>query len=240
MSETVVAAKGLVAGYGDVSVVRNLDLEVTAGEVVLLLGANGAGKTTTLRTIAGLLPALTGDINVCGAPVSPERAHTMRRRGFSYVPDDRNLVSGLSVRENLRVAAVRGGMSLDEALDYFPSLRQRARLKAGSLSGGEQQMLAIVRALMNRPKALIIDEMSTGLAPLLVQHLMAAITDVAKQHGTGVLLVEQHVTLALEVADRAYVLVHGELSLHAPAAELRRSPERLASAYLGLTTVPAI
>lgn len=239
MSETVIAVGGLHAGYGDVSVVRNLDLDVTAGEVVLLLGANGAGKTTTLRTIAGLLPALRGDIEVCGAPVSPERAHAMRRRGFSYVPDDRNLVSGLSVKDNLRVAAVRGGMSLDEALDYFPSLRERAKLKAGSLSGGEQQMLAIVRALMNRPKVLIIDEMSTGLAPLLVQHLMAAITEVAKEVGTGVLLVEQHVTMALDAADRAYVLVQGELSLQAPAAELRSSPERLASAYLGFATAPA-
>lgn len=235
MIEPIISCQGLRAGYGDVCVVRDLDLTVRQGEVVVLLGPNGAGKTTTLLTVAGLLPKLGGSVEVGGEPVNAERPHEMTRRGLAFVPDTRELVSVLTVRDNLRVAARKGGQTVDDILDLFPSLRARLKLKAGQLSGGEQQMLAMGRALMNRPKALVVDEMSMGLAPIIVEQLLEIIADVARQGHTGVLLVEQHVALALHAADRAYVIVHGEVSLQSDAADLRTHPDRLAQAYLGTT-----
>lgn len=214
--------------------VRDLNLQVSEGEIVLLLGPNGAGKTTTLLTMAGLIPKLNGDVIVCGEHVDSDRPHTMPRRGLAFVPDHRALVSQLSVRDNLRVAARKGGRDVDEVLDLFPALRPRLNITSGRLSGGEQQMLAMGRALMLEPKVLIVDEMSMGLAPIIVQHLMEIIQTIASESGAGVLLVEQHVALALEAADRAYVLVHGDITLRASAAELRSAPEKLTNAYLGL------
>jgi branched-chain amino acid transport system ATP-binding protein len=233
MSELVVSCQRLYAGYGDVTVVRDLNLEVRDGEVVVLLGPNGAGKTTTLLTIAGLLPKLGGNVHVCGQPVSSRRPHVMASRGLAFVPDNRSLVSGLSVRDNLRIAVRKGGQSIDDVLDLFPALRTRTKLRAGQLSGGEQQMLAIGRALMLRPRVLVIDEMSMGLAPIIIELLLGTIVRIANEVHMGVLLVEQHVELALHSADRAYVLVHGDLILQSNCVDLRANPDRLTQAYLG-------
>jgi branched-chain amino acid transport system ATP-binding protein len=216
------------------TVVRRLDLDVRPAEVILLVGPNGAGKTTTLMTIAGLLPKLGGEVEVCGAPTSFDRPHLMARRGMSFVPDDRALVSALSVRDNLAVAAPKNGMSLDDVLDLLPALRKRLKGPAGQISGGEQQMLAVGRALLPRPRALLIDEMSTGLAPRIVAELLATIVRTAREARVGVLLVEQQVNLALQSADRAYVLVHGDVRLEAPCSQLRADPGRLADAYLAV------
>ncbi|MFI5958913.1 ABC transporter ATP-binding protein [Cryptosporangium sp. NPDC051539] len=229
----MISCRGVHAGYGALTVVRNLSLEVNEGEIVLLLGPNGAGKTTTLLSIAGLLPTQRGEITVCGYPVSAERPHLMPRRGLSFVPDDRALVTGLTVRDNLRLAVRRGGRSIDDILDLLPTLRRRLRVRAGSLSGGEQQMLAVGRALLPAPRVLAIDEMSMGLAPIIVQQLLEAIRTIVAQAAVGVLLVEQHVALALQAADRAYALVHGEVVLHASTEELRLDVDRLTEAYLG-------
>lgn len=232
-ADLVVSCDSLYAGYGDVAVVRDLNLKVHEGEVVVLLGPNGAGKTTTLLTIAGLLPKLSGQVLVCDEPVSSEHPHLMAARGLAFVPDNRCLVTGLSVRDNLRIAARKGGLSVEDVFDLFPSLRTRVGVRAGQLSGGEQQMLAIGRGLMLRPRALVIDEMSLGLAPIVVDQLLATIVRAARESSMGVLLVEQHVALALEAADRAYVLVHGQLTSDVSAEHLRTNPELLAHAYLG-------
>jgi branched-chain amino acid transport system ATP-binding protein len=239
MSNTVVACRGLRCGYGDVAVVRDLDLAVRESEVVLLIGPNGAGKTTSLLTMAGLLPKLGGEVEVDGQRVLSERPYLMARRGLTLVPDHRALASALSVKDNLQLARRKGGMTLDDVLDLFPALHRRAPLQAGQLSGGEQQMLAIARALMMSPRILLIDEMSTGLAPIIVAPLLATIRQVASERHVGVLLVEQQVTLALESADRAYVLVHGEVRLESSSAELRADPGLLADAYLGGTRLLA-
>jgi branched-chain amino acid transport system ATP-binding protein len=236
MSETdpkpALACVGLAAGYGDLVVVRDLDLSVASGEVVAVLGPNGAGKTTILRTISGFLPLLGGTISVGGETCAggPRR---MSRAGVVLVPDSRALFSSLTAMENLRLAARSGGPSVDDALDLFPGLAQRTGLKAGMLSGGEQQMLALARALVQRPKVLLIDEMSMGLAPVAVESLMPIVRRVADETGAAVVLVEQHVHLALEVADSVVVMVHGRVALHGEAAEIRADAELLEAAYLG-------
>jgi branched-chain amino acid transport system ATP-binding protein len=233
LSGAVISCEGLFAGYHDLTVVRDLNLNVEEGEIVLLVGPNGAGKTTTLLTISGLLPKLGGDVLVCDQPVDETHPHRMAGRGLAFVPDDRSLVSRLTVRENLLVAVRNRGQTVDDVLDLFPALRKRLRLRAGQLSGGEQQMLAIARALMPRPRALIIDELSMGLAPVVVEQLFEAIVRIAMQIRTGVLLVEQHVALAMHTADRAYVLVHGDLVLQSTCEDLRAKPSILREAYLG-------
>jgi branched-chain amino acid transport system ATP-binding protein len=233
MSGDIIRCLALRCGYGDITVVRNLDLRVSPAEVVLLLGPNGAGKTTALMTIAGLLPKLSGEVEVCGAPACSDRPYLMARRGMSFVPADRALVASLSVKDNLLLAATKRGMPVDEVLDLLPALRPRLSVSAGRISGGEQQMLAVGRALMPRPRALLIDELSTGLAPRITAHLLGTILRMARDTQVGVLLVEQQVNLALSHADRAYLLVHGELRLVAGCAQLRADPARLARAYLG-------
>jgi branched-chain amino acid transport system ATP-binding protein len=229
----VLAVHELRAGYQGVPVVRGIDLTVATGEVVALLGPNGAGKTTTLSTISGLLPRLGGEVVVLGDP-KPRGALQLAHRGVAHVPEDRGLFFGLSGREHLRLAARRGDKTaVADALAPFPALAAIVDRRAGLMSGGEQQMLAIARALASRPKLVMIDELSLGLAPIVVQSLLPLVRDAARSLRIGILIVEQHVRAALEVADRAYVLARGEIVLAGDAGDLIGDPERIARAYLG-------
>lgn len=221
------------AGYGRLTVVRDFDLTARPGEVVALLGPNGAGKTTLLNTIAGFTGRHCGDVRVDGEILPPERPEVAARRGIGLVPDDRALFMRMTVGENLEVVRRRGSPVARTALELFPSLESRWSVPAGNLSGGEQQMVAVARALLREPKVLLIDEMSMGLAPIVVEGLMPIVRRVADELGTVVVLVEQHVRLALAVADRAIVLVHGRVRLAGDAAEFADDPERLEVAYLG-------
>ena len=196
-------------------------------------GPNGAGKTTTLETIAGLNRPISGEISVSGEDVGGVPAHILARRGLALVPEGRALFPGLTVREHLRLAGGKSGGREDELLEMLPELRKCLHRKAGLLSGGEQQMLAIGRALVTQPRLLLVDEMSLGLAPVIVERLLPILRRVADELGTSVLFVEQHVALALEISDRAYVLSHGRIALEGAAAELRERRELLAASYLG-------
>jgi branched-chain amino acid transport system ATP-binding protein len=230
--------RGLSAGYGKLVVVRDLSLAVRRREILAVLGPNGAGKTTLMLTLAGFLPPAGGTIMIDGAEIRGGSARRMNRSGVVLVPDFRALFTGLTPVQNLQLAARRGGPAIDEVLDLFPALRRRARLRTGDLSGGEQQMLAVGRALVQAPKVLLIDEMSMGLAPVVVETLMPLIRQVADESRAAVVLVEQHVQLALQVADQAAVLVHGDVVTSGAAADLRRDAEGLEAAYLGRATAP--
>ena len=226
----------LFAGYRGIPVVRELNLQVGPGEVVALLGPNGAGKTTTLETIAGLHRPISGTVELAGRGVGGRPAHVLARDGLALVPEGRALFPGLTVREHLRLAGGRGAAGREEELlEMLPELRKCLGRKAGLLSGGEQQMLAVGRALVTRPGLLLVDEMSLGLAPVIVERLLPILRRVATDFGTSVLFVEQHVALALEISDRAYILTHGRISLEGSAAELGQRQELLAASYLGET-----
>ena len=223
--------------YGPIRAVRDVSLEVAPGEVVALIGANGAGKTTTLRTIAGLLRPAGGSIRFAGAAVAGVRPHRLVRQGLVLVPEGRGILTRLTVLDNLLLGATARrdrsevAADLERAYARFPRLAERRAQSAGTLSGGEQQMLAIARALMARPRLLMLDEPSLGLAPLVVREIFAAIRDL-KASGVTILLVEQNARAALEIAERAYVLETGRVALSGPAAELLTS-EQVIRAYLG-------
>jgi branched-chain amino acid transport system ATP-binding protein len=225
----------VTVGYQGVTIARDVALDVERGQVVTVLGPNGAGKTTLLLTLAGFLPPIEGTVEVDGQRIRGGSARRLNRAGVVLVLDNRALFTQLTTTENLTVAkraCRRPGPSVDDVLDLFPVLRERTRLQAGMLSGGEQQMLALARALVQGPRVLLIDEMSMGLAPIVVEGLMPIIRTIADDAGAAVVLVEQHVRLALEVADHAVVMVHGNIVLRQPAAELRGNSEALESAYL--------
>lgn len=229
----------LSTGYNGVPVVRDLDLHVDGGEIVALLGANGAGKTTTLLSVSALNPILTGEIELFGESIREHRAHYLSRHGLAHVLEDRSLFFQLTVGENLRLGASHGAADMDRALEYFPALKPILSRRAGLLSGGEQQMLAMARALATRPKLLMVDEMSLGLAPIIVERLLPILRQVVEDTGAGVLLVEQHVNMALEIADRGYVLSHGDLVMQGTAAQLTADAHLLRSSYLGATELEA-
>jgi branched-chain amino acid transport system ATP-binding protein len=224
---------GLAAGYFGSPVVRDISLHVEPGEAVAVLGPNGAGKTTTLETIAGLHTPMAGTIAVHGRDVAGRPTHLLARDGLALVPEGRALFFGLTVQEHLRLARSKSGVGRDELLEMLPELDKCWNRKAGLLSGGEQQMLAIGRALVTRPRILLVDEMSLGLAPVIVERLLPILRRAATELGAAVLFVEQHVALALEIADRAYVLTHGRIVLEGQAAQLRQDRELLAASYLG-------
>ena len=233
MSEFVLAIEGLAAGYDGAAVVRDLDLTVGQSEVVALLGANGAGKTTTLRAISGIVKPLKGRLLYQGEDLSSMSPSARARAGIAHVPEGRGIFFGLTVAEHFRLT--HRGESLDPeiAYGYFPALRELRDRPAGLLSGGEQQMLAVGRALARRPKVLLLDELSLGLAPVIVERLLPVVRSFADERGCAVLLVEQHVHLALEVADRGYVLSHGQIVLHNDAEHLRANRQLLVASYLG-------
>jgi branched-chain amino acid transport system ATP-binding protein len=229
----VLEVRGLSAGYGSVTVARDIDIRLSAGRVLAILGPNGAGKTTVMTTLAGLLPRLAGEVLVAGKELPNARPGAANKAGLVLVADDRALFTTLSVKENLQIAQRTGGPDLDEIVELFPALKKRLKVSAGAISGGEQQMLAVARALVQRPQVLLIDEMSMGLAPVIVEELLPIVRRIADDTGAVVVLVEQHVHLALEVADEAIVIVHGDVRLAGSATELAAHPERLEAAYLG-------
>jgi branched-chain amino acid transport system ATP-binding protein len=227
---------GLRCGYGQVTVVRDIDLTVGPGEVLAVLGPNGTGKTTLLLTLAGMLPRQSGEVRVGEHALRSGRPRVASRAGLVLVPDDRSLFATLTVEENLQAAQRRGGPAITDMLEVFPALQARWKVKAGHLSGGEQQMLAVARGLVQAPRVLLIDEMSMGLAPVIVESLLPVVRRVADDTGAAVVLVEQHVRLALEVADQAVVLVHGEIRLQGNASELAGQLDDVEAAYLGTAT----
>jgi len=229
----VLQTRGLSAGYGSAPVIHELDIEVHAGEVVALLGANGAGKTTTLLALSGELPPLAGSVLLDGAATRAP-LHKRARRGLTFVTEERSVFKGLSARDNLRVGNVR----TEDALDLFPELRARLEVRGGLLSGGEQQMLTLGRALARKPRLLLADELSMGLAPLVVKRLLEAVRDAADSRGTAVLLVEQHVRKALVYADRVYVMRRGRIEISGTAEEIRGRIGEIEEQYLSSNVAP--
>ena len=231
------AVRGLSVSYGRTEAVKGIDLEVAAGQVVCLIGANGAGKTSVMRALSGLLKPRGGRIVFDGTDITGWRAHRIAAAGLRQVPEGRQIFAELTVAENLTIGAwlERDAGAIanrsEAMLQRFPRLRERREQVAGSLSGGEQQMLALARALMGAPKLLLLDEPSMGLAPLFVEEIFSIITEL-KRDGVTILLVEQNASAALDVADFAYVLENGHIVLHGPAAEIAANP-KIVAAYLG-------
>lgn len=227
---------GLESGYGNIRVLRGVDMDVAAGSVVALIGANGAGKTTLIRTISGQIRATAGEIRFVNEPIQHLPPYTISRQGLVQVPEGRQVLARMSVQENLEMGAFPrkdGGVAedMERMFRRFPRLHERKRQAAGTLSGGEQQMVAIARALMARPRLLLLDEPSMGLAPMIVADIFDLISEIAAE-GMTILLVEQNARQALRIADYAYVMETGRIVLHGPAAELMHNPD-VAAAYLG-------
>ena len=237
MAEPMLKIDNIDVYYGAIHALKGISLEVNEGEIVTLIGANGAGKSTTLRTISGLLKPKTGSITFLGQSIAGVRAHEIVKKGISQVPEGRRVFAEMTVMENLDLGAFvrkdKAGIQQDlkHVFELFPRLEERKNQSAGTLSGGEQQMLAMGRALMSRPKLLLLDEPSMGLAPLLIKEIFNIIVDINKS-GTTVLLVEQNANMALSIANRAYVLETGRITLSGSATELAAS-EAVRKAYLG-------
>ncbi|HKA87055.1 MAG TPA: ABC transporter ATP-binding protein [Haliangiales bacterium] len=236
MSEPLLRVDDLVVAYGHVQAVRGLSLHIGAGEIVALIGPNGAGKSSTLGALAGLVAPAAGSVKLAGADIAGRPAHAIVAAGVVLVPEGRAVLQRMTVEENLilgaesrRPRAPRA--AIDAELERFPALRRRLRLPAGALSGGEQQMLAIARGLLARPRVLLLDEPSMGLSPILVAQIFDAVKAIHRD-GATILLVEQNARMALEVAQRAYVLERGQVALHGDAAELAKD-RRVQAAYLG-------
>ncbi len=230
--------RALHAGYGETRVLHGIDFAVEQGGVTALLGANGAGKTTTLRAICGMIRTTGGEITFANERIDGKATEDIVKRGVAHVPDGRGTFVELTVEENLRLGAFlrndRAGVAqdFDRVFGYFPRLRERFRQQAGTLSGGEQQMLAIARALLLRPKLLLLDEPSFGLAPLIVQEIFAIMHRIRADEGVSILLVEQNANLALEIAEQAYLLETGRIVVSGPAADIRRD-DSIRRSYLG-------
>ena len=229
---------GLEVSYGGIRALNGLSLKVPQGSIVTLIGANGAGKSTTLRTISGLVPSSAGSIRFDGKEIAGWPAHRIVAAGLAHVPEGRLVFPDLSVKENLMMGAYLRrdrkeiGADLEWVGEFFPRLKERITQRAGTLSGGEQQMLAIGRALMGRPRCLMLDEPSLGIAPLLVETIFERLVSLNKERGMTMLLVEQNASLALKVSNYAYVLETGHIHLEGPSAEIKSRPE-IQSAYLG-------
>jgi branched-chain amino acid transport system ATP-binding protein len=235
-TEKLLQVEGLHASYGPVRVLHGINLEVSSGEVVVVLGANGAGKTTTIRAICGMV-ATQGSIRVCGQDVVGKKTADIARLGVAHVPQGRGTFPDLSVADNLALGAFTRkdrevAADIERWYEVFPRLGERRDQAAGSMSGGEQQMLAMARALMGRPRLLLLDEPSLGLAPLIVQDLFHRLGDIKAETGTTMLIVEQNANLALAIADRAYVLEAGQIVLSGTADELQED-DAVRRAYLG-------
>ena len=237
MAEIMLKIDNIHVYYGAIHALKGVSLEVHKGEIVTLIGANGAGKSTTLRTVSGLLTPKSGGISFLGENIAGMPAHEIVKRGISQVPEGRRIFAEMSVQENLEMGAFtrkdKAGVEKDFEIVYnrFPRLKERRKQQAGTLSGGEQQMLAMGRALMSRPKLLLLDEPSMGLAPLLIKEIFSIIEDINRE-GTTVLLVEQNANMALSIAHRAYVMETGRITLQGAAKELAAS-EDVRKAYLG-------
>jgi len=233
----VLEVTGLHVAYGGIQAVRSITFHVNQGETVALIGANGAGKSSTLKAIARVIDAVGGDVHFCGEKISRIAPHDIIRKGIALVPEGRGVFPRLTVLENLemgayiRNATVEAKKDLKMVFDYFPRLKEREGQLAGTLSGGEQQMLAIGRALMSRPKMLLLDEPSMGLAPIMVQKIFEVVRAVAAD-GMTILLIEQNARLALQCSQRGYVMESGEISLHGDSAQLLDDP-KVRAAYLG-------
>ena len=237
MSETMLKVSGVSAHYGSINAVKDASLEVRQGEVVTVIGANGAGKSTLMKCIVGVMPKSGGTVEYLGQDITKTPSDKIVRKGIAMVPEGRQIFSELSVLENLKMGAYTRTKKEDLSRDYdlvfgiFPRLKERASQKGGSLSGGEQQMLAVSRALMSRPKLLLIDELSMGLAPVLVESLFDALMDINKK-GTTIVLVEQDANMALKFSDRAYVIENGTVALSGKSSELMVD-DRVRELYLG-------
>ena len=234
----MLTVQDLFVSYGAISALSGVSFHIEAGRIVTLIGANGAGKTTTLRALSGLLRAKSGSVVFQGENITSLRPHQIVARGLGHVPEGRMIFSNLTVDENLAMGAyllkdkVRIARNRDYIFGIFPRLQERLAQDAGTLSGGEQQMLAIGRALMGDPKLLMLDEPSLGIAPKLISTIFEKIVEINRDHGTTILLVEQNAKLALEISHDAYVLETGRVVMQGPSAELRAKPE-LKAAYLG-------
>ena len=240
--EPLLEVRGLKAGYGPIEVIRDVNIYVKPGEVVACIGANGAGKTTTLRAISGVIKPRAGSVFLDGEDITGRRAEQVVRLGMIHIPQGRGLFPKLSVEDTLRLAAYSGGGATDDfepAFRVFPRLKERRRQLVGTLSGGEQQMVAMARALLVRPKLVLIDEMSQGLAPTVVQELFRLL-DAYRSQGIAVFVVEQFVDSALAIADRAYVFEQGTVAHEGAAADLRRDKSLIAASYLGSAPTPAL